>query len=389
MTKASENEFPKITMAEGSAPGTPTSGLGFIYAKTDGKLYFKNDAGTETDLSSGSGLADQGAFTYLDATEGAAPGTPTSGYVRIYAKTDGRVYSMDDGGVEYGPFDEAGTGTGELPVVGTNFCRWPWTALCYGAEGNTLTLSANASDGSSATYAASTTATVPHSTIWDLSEPRRISRAEIIFRDAGHTAVDGTLDYGDNGSDWTNAETWADDTSTTRAYTFTAVDARYWRLRATETGAPGSQGMDVTELRLIYADEDGSAIDHASGLTPTSNETMTNITYATDGYESTVAVATSAETNAYLRVDLGTAQVISGCLLVWDDSGHSVGHGKLQYSSNDSDWSDAYEYEIGNASLYRLHALPTPTSARYWRHYTVAKVSHANGCEYQEFQLWG
>ena len=50
-----------------------------------------------------SGLADQGNFTYLDAVEAAAPSTPPSGEVRIYAKTDGRIYSKDDAGVEYGP----------------------------------------------------------------------------------------------------------------------------------------------------------------------------------------------------------------------------------------------------------------------------------------------
>lgn len=34
-----------------SSPSTPTSGYGIIYCKTDGNLYFKNDAGTETQLN--------------------------------------------------------------------------------------------------------------------------------------------------------------------------------------------------------------------------------------------------------------------------------------------------------------------------------------------------
>ena len=58
----------------------------------------------------GGGLADQGTFTYLDATEGAAPSAPASGFARIYAKSDGRIYSKDDAGTEYGPFDAAGGG---------------------------------------------------------------------------------------------------------------------------------------------------------------------------------------------------------------------------------------------------------------------------------------
>ena len=32
-----------ITVAEISAPGTPSSGYGAIYAKSDNKLYFKNE----------------------------------------------------------------------------------------------------------------------------------------------------------------------------------------------------------------------------------------------------------------------------------------------------------------------------------------------------------
>ena len=38
-------------LQEVSEPGTPDSGYGVIYAKTDGKLYFKNDAGTETAIT--------------------------------------------------------------------------------------------------------------------------------------------------------------------------------------------------------------------------------------------------------------------------------------------------------------------------------------------------
>ncbi len=36
---------------QGSSPGTPGSGYGRLYVKTDGKLYFKNDAGTETPIT--------------------------------------------------------------------------------------------------------------------------------------------------------------------------------------------------------------------------------------------------------------------------------------------------------------------------------------------------
>lgn len=49
-----------ILVSEVSAPSTPASGYVAIYAKSDGKLYIKDDAGTETDLSA-SGYTDEEA----------------------------------------------------------------------------------------------------------------------------------------------------------------------------------------------------------------------------------------------------------------------------------------------------------------------------------------
>jgi len=43
---------------ESSAPSTPTSGYVALYAKSDGKLYVKDDTGTETDITTVSSLAD-------------------------------------------------------------------------------------------------------------------------------------------------------------------------------------------------------------------------------------------------------------------------------------------------------------------------------------------
>ena len=40
-----------VLVEQGSSPGTPSSGLALLYVKTDGNLYFKNDAGTETQLN--------------------------------------------------------------------------------------------------------------------------------------------------------------------------------------------------------------------------------------------------------------------------------------------------------------------------------------------------
>lgn len=47
-----------LTVPEVTAPSTPSSGNVVIYAKSDGKLYIKDDAGTETDLTSGGSGGD-------------------------------------------------------------------------------------------------------------------------------------------------------------------------------------------------------------------------------------------------------------------------------------------------------------------------------------------
>lgn len=55
MAKLSAITTPSLTFDEGSAPSTPASGDVIIYAKTDGLLYSKDDAGTETLVSGGAG----------------------------------------------------------------------------------------------------------------------------------------------------------------------------------------------------------------------------------------------------------------------------------------------------------------------------------------------
>lgn len=68
MAKGSANQFPKVTFAESAAPSTPSSGLGLLYEKTDGNLYFKNDAGTEVQLTAGTAPSTAADKLYLFAT---------------------------------------------------------------------------------------------------------------------------------------------------------------------------------------------------------------------------------------------------------------------------------------------------------------------------------
>jgi hypothetical protein len=51
--------------AEVAAPATPSVGRVVVYAKTDGRLYIKDDTGTETDLTGGAAsLAAESLFLF-------------------------------------------------------------------------------------------------------------------------------------------------------------------------------------------------------------------------------------------------------------------------------------------------------------------------------------
>ena len=53
----------KVTLSEGAAPSTPSSAKVVIYAKTDGKLYAKDDGGTEYSVSQSGTIKTAGKET--------------------------------------------------------------------------------------------------------------------------------------------------------------------------------------------------------------------------------------------------------------------------------------------------------------------------------------
>lgn len=61
-----------IVFNEESAPSTPASGTVAVYAKSDGLLYSKDDAGTETLVSGGAGGAGGATFSTLGTTSAGA-----------------------------------------------------------------------------------------------------------------------------------------------------------------------------------------------------------------------------------------------------------------------------------------------------------------------------
>jgi hypothetical protein len=75
-----------LEVAEIAAPGTPGSGYGRLYGASDGKIYYVNDGGTSFDLTLGGGAV--GAHNFLDSTvhNNTLTGTPTRGDI-IYANS--------------------------------------------------------------------------------------------------------------------------------------------------------------------------------------------------------------------------------------------------------------------------------------------------------------
>ena len=64
-----------IELVESAAPGTPASGFGVMYVKTDNKIYFKDDAGVEYNLT------ESAAGTLLTGLEDTTITSPTDGAI--------------------------------------------------------------------------------------------------------------------------------------------------------------------------------------------------------------------------------------------------------------------------------------------------------------------
>lgn len=114
MTIASDNIFPKLIIAEGSAPASPSAGDFKLYVDSSDHLFkMKNSSGTVTTF--GAGIADQGTATFFDFTTGAAPASPAAGKVRLYSLTGDHMYQKTSGGTATA-LDSAGGG-GSLTTV--------------------------------------------------------------------------------------------------------------------------------------------------------------------------------------------------------------------------------------------------------------------------------
>ncbi len=67
----------QVVMTEIAEPATPLSGNGYLYGKSDGKLYYKNSAGVEVDLTNTAAVAN-----YSRGAGVPAIGSVAEGFIR-------------------------------------------------------------------------------------------------------------------------------------------------------------------------------------------------------------------------------------------------------------------------------------------------------------------
>lgn len=83
-------ETTKIPFVEGAAAATPASGRAVIYAKADGLMYSKDDAGVETLMSSGAGSGGVATDPIWDAAGDLVQGTGANTAAKLTAGTAGQ-----------------------------------------------------------------------------------------------------------------------------------------------------------------------------------------------------------------------------------------------------------------------------------------------------------
>jgi hypothetical protein len=115
----------KITMTIGDAPGTPSSGTLIIYAKSDKKYYFKDSDGVETALAGSSGTSGTSGSS---GTGGSAGTHGTSGSSGTHG-TSGTPGSSGSSGT-HGTSGSSGThgtsgSTGSAGTSGTSGTGYP------------------------------------------------------------------------------------------------------------------------------------------------------------------------------------------------------------------------------------------------------------------------
>jgi len=118
---ASENPFPEVLLNEVAAPSSAPSGKVRLYAKSDGLLYSKDDAGTEAPL--GGDISSHTGDT-TDAHDASAISAVTSGYTNSTGDDVQEVLDDFDAAITAAAGGGGGGGVGAIDCKG-------WVAPSY------------------------------------------------------------------------------------------------------------------------------------------------------------------------------------------------------------------------------------------------------------------
>lgn len=149
MAALDEVEIPKLLFDEGAAPSTPASTLVALYAKADGLLYSKDDAGTETLVSGG--VATGIPATIFDAAGDIIVASAADTAARLAKGAAGGALSMINAAVAW----NSGTSNPGSAVTGDRYwrtdlgleiyfdgTRWLTTTLYHQPIGTAVNISA-------------------------------------------------------------------------------------------------------------------------------------------------------------------------------------------------------------------------------------------------------
>lgn len=95
------SEAVKVPFIEAAAPSTPAASRVVIYAKADGLMYSKDDAGTETLMSGGAGGGSVATDAIWDAAGDLAVGTGANTAAKLTKGTQGQVLKVGASTVGY------------------------------------------------------------------------------------------------------------------------------------------------------------------------------------------------------------------------------------------------------------------------------------------------
>lgn len=359
--------LPFVEFSEASAPDTPSSGYGRLYVKTDGSLNFKDDAGTESDLTSYA--ADAEASATAAASSASAASTSASA-----ASTSASAASTSA--------SAASTSASNASTSATNASNSASAASTSETNAATSASAAAAAAGFSFTYSTTTTMADPGSGVVRFNNATLASVTAVaiddLSADAGTPDVSAWIGTFDNSTNSTKGTLRFRKKSAPQNfvdYTVTGLtDNSGWtELAVTHAASNGSLSNSDTLLMAFYATGDvGPAGPGAGDVTGPASSVASEIALF-DG--TTGKLLKSATTTGIIKATSGViAAAVSGTDYAPATSGTSIlkGNGAGGFSSA----SGGVDY--ANASHIHTQSQITGLTTADSPQFTGINIGHAS-----------